>query len=132
MKKFQKNIARVFIVAICSLVFTTNVFADQAQVLSQKQVNDALLALKPVREAKQSIMHTCEPCGKNDTKRGQLESLNTLNMKNLGQGQFEMLVNGKAIDLAYVFIPNPDKNGKKWKNLAKHLGISVEGVSTYL
>ena len=76
-------------------------------------------------------MHYCDPCGKDDSNRGKTEKPSTLNFKNMGKGQWNLLLNGKAIDLAYIYIPNPDKNGKKWKNLARHLGISVEGVDTY-
>lgn len=117
--------------AIFLTAASANVFADQAQYLTQKQVTDAMNTLKPVREAKQTIMHYCDPCGNDDTSRGKIESINTLNFKDMGKGQWNLLLNAKAIDLAYIYFPNPDKNGKKWKNLAKHLGISVEGVDTY-
>jgi hypothetical protein len=107
------------------------IFADQAEVLTQKQVTDAMNTLKPVREAKQKIMRYCDPCGKGAADNGKNEMLNTLNFKDMGKGQWSLLVNGKAVDLAYIYIPNPDKNGKKWKNLARQIGISVEGVDTY-
>lgn len=109
----------------------TIVYADQALVLTQKQVSDAMNTLKPIREAKQSVMHYCDPCGRNDSTRGKTEAPNALNFKNIGNGKWNLLMNGNAIDLAYVYIPNPDKNGKKWKNLARHIGISVDGVDTY-
>lgn len=131
MKKLRMNLAKIMMSAIIILTAATSAFADQAVYLTQKQVSDAMLQLKSVREAKQSIMHYCDPCGENDNNRGKVESLNTLNMKTMGKGQFNLLANGKAIDLAYIYIPNPDKNGKKWKNLAKHIGISVESVDTY-
>ena len=131
MKKLQKNIAKLIMTAIFLTAASTTIFADQAVYLTQKQVTDAMNALKPVREAKQSVMHYCDPCGKDDSNRGKIEKPNTLNFKDMGKRQWNLLLNGKAIDLAYIYIPNPDKNGKKWKNLAKHLGISVEGVDTY-
>ncbi len=131
MKRLQKNIAKLIIAAIFLTAASGTIFADQSAVLTQKQVTDAMNTLKPVREAKQKIMHYCDPCGKDAANNGKNEMINTLNFKNLGKGQWSLLLNGKEIDLAYIYFPNPDKNGKKWKNLATHLGISVEGVDTY-
>ena len=101
---------------------SANVFANHATFLTHKQVTDAMNALKPVREAKQSVMHYCDPCGRDATNNGKLEKPVTLNFKDMGKGQWNLLLNEKATDLAYIYIPNPDKNGKEWKNLPRHLG----------
>lgn len=131
MKKLQKQMAKLLMAAIFLTAASGTIFADQAVFLTQKQVIDAMNILKPVRQAKQSVMHYCDPCGRDDSTRGKTEVPNTLNFKDMGKGKWNLLLNGKAIDLAYTYIPNPDKNGKKWKNLARHIGISVDGVDTY-
>ena len=131
MKKLQKNMAKLIMTAIFLTAASGTIFADQATVLTQKQASDAMNVFNAVRSAKQSVMHYCDPCGKDDTARGKVESVVTVNFNNLGKGKWSLLLNKKEIDLAYIYIPNPDKNGKKWKNLAKHIGINVEGVDTY-
>lgn len=131
MKKLQKQMAKLIMAAIFLTAASGTIFADQAVFLTQKQVIDAMNTLKPVRENKQSVMHYCDKCGEYDANRGKTEAPKTLNFKDMGKGKWNLLMNGKAIDLAYIYFPNPDKNGKKWKNLARHIGISVDGVDTY-
>ena len=73
MKKVKKHIAKLMMVAIFFLAPTLAVLADQAAYLTEKQAADAMLALKPVQDAKKSIMHYCDPCGEDDKENGKIE-----------------------------------------------------------
>jgi hypothetical protein len=105
---------------ILTLAFSVNIFADQAAYVSEKQAKKAVKLLKK----KERIMHLCEPCSDQTRKVAEIETVEAV--KTGYKDFWEVKINGKGVDLAYIFYEH--KKGK-WKNVAKKLDIPVEGVS---
>lgn len=112
----KKLIISLFILAISAI----SILADQAAYITQAQAQKAAAFLKD----KKQIRHYCNPCS---DKGDRIEDITTVEAVAVPDtdGYWEVLVNGKGIDLAYVYFR--DKNGK-WKNLAKQMKIKVSDV----
>lgn len=108
-----------FLSAIALAVFAVNALADQAAYITRSEAEKAVAFL----EDKNQIRHYCAPC---DDKGDRLEDIVDVKAVKVDyQNYWEVQVNGKGIDLAYVYFRT--KSGK-WKNLAKELDIKVHGV----
>ncbi|MBP7584680.1 MAG: CAP domain-containing protein [Spirochaetes bacterium] len=95
-------------------------FADQHQVLNS---GTAQRAYEILRKA-QAIYSYCEPCGDSAPEK---IGVNETGFEGRGDS-FSVKVNGREIDLAYVYV----KNGERWENLALLLGLATTGVSRVL
>lgn len=117
--KFFNRIATAFLLTALVAGSAISVFADQAAYITKAQAEKAAAFLK----GKEEITHFCAPC--NDNKR-EVEKIDNVEAAPAGyQDYWEVRVNGKGIDLAYVYFKT--KKGK-WKNLAKELKIKVDDV----
>lgn len=112
----KKLIISLFILTL----FTVNALADQAAYITQAQAQKAAAFLKD----KKHIRHYCNPC---DDKGDRVEEISTVEAVAVTDSKpyWEVLVNGKGIDLAYVYYQNEDG---EWKNLAKKMKIKVDDV----
>jgi hypothetical protein len=114
---------RLIVVFVLFLMLPLVVLADQAWYLTQAEAQKAVALLKNQKQ----IKHFCAPCG---DKAVETENIEDLTLSPVGSfDDWEVKINGKGIDLAYVYFQT--KNGK-WKNLARELNIDVESVPTYL
>ncbi len=106
--------------AIILTLFTITALADQAAYITQAQAQKAAAFLKD----KKQIRHYCKPC---DDKGDRVEDISTVEAVAVADSKpyWEVLVNGKGIDLAYVYY---QENDGKWKNLAKKMKIKVDDV----
>jgi hypothetical protein len=113
----KKLIISLFILAISAI----SILADQAAYITQAQAQKAAAFLKD----KKQIRHYCNPC---DDKGDRVEDISTVEAVAVTDSKpyWEVLVNGKGVDLAYVYYQ--EKEGGKWKNLAKKMKIKVEDV----
>lgn len=110
-------------VLMLGLILSLAVFADQAAWITKDEAERTAVFLKD----KTQIKHYCAPC---DDKSVTTEDISAVEAAPTGtEDYWEVLVNGKGIDLAYVYFQT--KNGK-WKNLAKEMNIDVENVPKYL
>ncbi len=96
-------------------------FADQAAWISKKQADAALAVLSEQKE----IRNYCEPCGDAAITA---ETVKDVALSKQSDDYWEVHLNGKGIDLAYVFVQFKGT----WVNLARVLDIPVEDVSTLL
>lgn len=114
---------KIIAVIMLGLMLSLAVFADQAAWITKEQAEKTAAFLKD----KQQIKHYCEPC---DDKSVTTEDISTVEAAPTGtEDYWEVLINGKGIDLAYVYFQT--KNGK-WKNLAKEMDVEVDGVPKFL
>lgn len=97
---------------------TIPAFADQAAWISR---NEASRALKELAEAT-SIKHFCAPCDDQSVTDEAIENIGLFRVE--GQNYWEIRVNGKGIDLAYVYF---QKRGR-WVNAAMAARIKVSDV----
>lgn len=105
------------------LVFSMTAFADQAAYITKAEAEKAVALLK----GKKQIKHHCAPC---DDKSIETEDIQTVEISKTGyQDYWEVKVNGKGVDLAYIYLET--KKGK-WKNVAIELDIGVSGVPKFL
>jgi hypothetical protein len=101
------------------VVLGSTAFADQAAYVTKAQADKAAAFLKD----KKQIRHYCAPC---DDKGDRVEDIADVTAVKVDyQNYWEVQINGKGIDLAYVYFRT--KSGK-WKNLAKELDIKVHDV----
>jgi hypothetical protein len=96
-------------------------FADQAAWVTKKQADAALAVLSGQKE----VRMLCEPCGETVAKP---EAVNSAALNKVDGENWEVLLNGEGIDLAYVFV----RIKGTWVNLARVLDIPVVDVSLML
>ena len=114
---------KLTLAAILLALFTTTALADQAAYITKAQAEKAAAFLKD----KKQIRHYCAPC---DDKGDRVEDVTKVEAVKVDYKDFwEVQVNGKGIDLAYVYFQT--KNGK-WKNLAKEVDVKVDDVPKHL
>jgi hypothetical protein len=110
-------------ILIAVFLFAVIALADQAAYITKAQAEKAAAFLKD----KKQIRHFCAPC---EDKGDRVEDVASVEAAATGYQQFwEVIVNGKSIDLAYVYFRTDDG---KWKNLAKEMNIKVKDVPKYL
>ena len=112
---------KALILSIALTVFAVAAYADQAAYITQAKAEKAAAFLKD----KKQIRHYCNPC---DDKGDRVEDISTVEAVAVTDSKpyWEVLVNGKGIDLAYVYYQ--EKEGGEWKNLAKKMKIKVDDV----
>ena len=113
----KKITISIFILAILAIT----ILADQAAYITKEQAQKAAAFLKD----KKQIRHYCNPC---DDKGDRVEDISTVEAVEVKESKpyWEVLVNGKGIDLAYVYYQ--EKEGGEWKNLAKKMKVKVDDV----
>jgi hypothetical protein len=112
------------------VVSPTIVMADQCAYVSEKQANAAALYLP----AGGAFVPFCEPCGDKPFPVGAsvtaaTSSVNPLptSATGLDQNFWELQLNGEGVDLAYIYVKQP--NGT-FINLAKLAHCPTSGVKT--
>lgn len=108
----------LFAVAFSITIAATPVYADQAAWISRVE---AARAMKALAEAT-AIKHHCAPCNEQTIEDEAVQSIGIFRVE--GQNFWEIRVNGKGIDLAYVYF---QKKGK-WVNAAMQAKIKVSDV----
>lgn len=116
--KLRRSI--LIIATLLILGFTTiPAYADQAAWVSRAEAAKALRILAEYG----SIKHYCAPC---DSEEVRDEVINDIGMFSVEGGKYwEIRVNGKGIDLAYVYFP---KKQNQWVNAAMQAKIKVSDV----
>ena len=111
------------LVAVAVLVLVAAVaLADQAAWISKKDAEAAAAKVKPGDE----VREYCKPCG---DKSYSVIKVTKVEVAHTGDGDYyEVRLNGKGIDLAYVYI----RSGGEWENLAMIVGVPVQDVPRYL
>jgi hypothetical protein len=95
--------------------------ADQCAWVTEEQAQAAAKILRAATRASD----WCEPCGEHSPKPPR--AVTGVEVRPAGDGQFrEVVVNGEAVDLAYVFV---ERSPGSFENLAKAAGCPAEGVS---
>ncbi len=113
----------MFFLLIFTFAFSTVTFADQAAYISEAQAKKAAEFLRKKGE----IKHYCEPCNDKTVK---YEKIQTIEAVYTGYKNFwQVKVNGKGIDLAYVYY---EKKKDKWKNTAMRFDLKVSDVPRFL
>lgn len=98
-------------------------FADQAAWVSRTEAARALEILAK----SESIKHYCAPCDDKSVRSETIESIGLYKVD--GENYWEIRVNGKGIDLAYVYF---EKKKGKWRNAAIEAKIDVKDVPKQL
>ncbi len=116
MKKF------LGIFGLCMALLPAFAFADQAAYIEKGEAEAAMNVLM----GNSVIRHYCQPCGdKNWTQ----ENIGSVEAGHTGYEQYwQVLVNGKGIDLAYVYV----ETDGGWRNVAMMLEIQVSDVPLIL
>lgn len=116
MKKFLKALT------LCSALLPSLAFADQAAYIEKGEAEAAVNVLT----VNSAIRHYCQPCGDKDWTQ---ENIASVEAEHTGHGQYwQVLVNGKEIDLAYVYV----ETDGGWRNVAMMLDIEVSDVPQIL
>lgn len=98
---------KFFLLITMLLIFTKNAQADICAFVSKKT---ALKAVSII-EKEHKIIHYCELCS--DAKMAS-ENVNKVSYNKIDEKNFEIMLNGKNIDLAYIYI----KKSNSYDNLA--------------
>ena len=123
MCKFQMKCRILPLAAAVCLFVAGGAGADQCQWIALDQADRAyaILAELPV------VLEYCEPCG--DGGPGAPYAVERVDVNIPGDGYREMSVNGKVVDLAYIFVRvGPGKYG----NFAMMVGCEASSVSESL
>lgn len=108
------------VIALAVLVTSAvPVFADQAAWVSRAE---AVRALEVLAKS-ESIKHFCAPCDDKVVRSETIESIGLFKVE--GENYWEIRVNGRGVDLAYVYFE--EKKGK-WRNAAMKAKIDVDDV----
>ncbi len=108
------------ITSIILVLLSIGLIADQQVIIDCDRARDAYdFILKS-----DTIYHFCEPCGDPAPKKDVVQAIS---FSGRG-GSCSIKVNGKDVDLAYVFV----KSEGAWKNLAHLMGLQAMGVSPVL
>lgn len=108
-----------FAVSVFFLIAAMSVFADQAAWVSRAEAARALEELAGA----EWIRHYCAPCGDKAVRSEAVQSIGLFKIE--GENYWEIRVNGKGVDLAYVYF---EKKKGKWRNAAMEAKIMVQDV----
>lgn len=107
-------------------LFSINAMADQCQAIKYDEAQRAALLI----QKNSTLTDYCEPCMEGSKKEGNSYSVKSVKVKAvtlLNDTYFEVVVNGKSIDLAYTFIQvAPNRS----VNVAKAVACSTLDEST--
>lgn len=108
---------------LLGLMLSTSVFADTVTLVTKTQADAAVSVLNITKR----IKHFCPPCSKPEIRDEQYETAIALsaNIENY----WRVSINGKSIDLAYVYFPVTDG---RWKNLAAQIGLRFDDIPEFL
>ncbi len=110
------------VLGLCLFLFAAEpAFADQAAWVTKQQANQAHAIIYDHKE----IRNFCEPCG---DKAFTSEAVKNPEVKQQDGEYWSVLNDGKALDLAYVYV---EIRGV-WVNLSKLVGAPATGVSAVL
>jgi len=99
------------------LISASLLMADQAAWITKEQAGRGAALIRKSGV----IKHYCEPCGDSFYRT---EYVSTSVAVKAGDPYYEVRVNGKGVDLAYVYL----LSGDRWVNAAMLLDIEVTGV----
>lgn len=111
--------------ALVLLITPGAALADQAEHLTKAQADKAVVLLSTQKQ----IKHHCPTCDDKGIYPEPIEKLSALPSGRKDAWHVFIRDEGDALDLAYVYFK--DKTGR-WKNVALHLGMKVEGVPLFL
>lgn len=97
--------------------------ADQCQWVTKAQADKA----QQILTSSSKLVEYCEPCG--DAAPGVPQRIESANAMVPAASYWELSINGKPADLAYVFVKTSDT---EYTNLAKLAGCPATGVSPSL
>ena len=123
MNTLRLRISAAALILSAALMLAVPVFADQAAYITEKEAKNAVKLLKDEKV----LIHFCEPCGDTAQEAVVIETIEAV--KTGYQEYWEVKVNGKGIDLAYIYY---QRKKNKWMNVAMKLKIDVSDVSEYL
>lgn len=104
-------------------LFSINAMADQCQAISRAEAERAALLI----QKNSVITDFCEPCENGIKERSVVKSVKLKSLVLGGQTYTEVEVNGKTVDLAYLFVEvAPNKS----VNVAKVIGCETLDPST--
>lgn len=113
---------RLFLFSLLGSAALSSLYADQFAYIRPELARRAEAILRNEPE----VLLFCEPC---QEKQGQVEKVLLVETADVNyEGNHEVRLNSKGIDLAYVFI----RRGAKWKNLAVMMGLRPFAVSAEL
>ncbi|MBN8221843.1 MAG: hypothetical protein J0L53_13035 [Spirochaetes bacterium] len=113
---------KVLFAMIAAVAAVFPAFADQFAYVRPEMARRAEALLKNESE----MLQLCEPCGES---KGQVEKILKVETADVNfEGNHEVRINNKGVDLAYIFV----KRGTKWKNVAVLLGVRPFAVSAEL
>lgn len=107
------------------LVVPAAALADQAEHLTRVQADRAVALLSTQKQVK----HYCPTCEDKGIYPEPIEKLSASPSGRKDAWHVFIRDEGDALDLAYIYFK--DKTGR-WKNVALHLGVKVEGVPLFL
>ncbi|MDM7923162.1 MAG: hypothetical protein QUS14_12755 [Pyrinomonadaceae bacterium] len=108
-----------FLVLAVILAAASPVFADQAAWVSRAEAERALKLLA----SQQVVRHYCAPCGDKSVRSEVVESIGLFKVED--SEYWEIRVNGKGVDLAYIYFL---KKRDRWVNAAMAADIDVSDV----
>ena len=73
------------------------------------------------------VVHFCEPCG--DKSPSPVDAVKKVQVLKQGESHWQVHLNGKGIDLAYVYVPTQKDT---WRNIGRALQCGADGVSPEL
>ncbi len=116
----MKRISSIILIAAASvLIFTgTPALADQAAWVSRAEAGRAMKVLAETT----AIKHHCAPCDDQTIKNETVDNIGIFRVE--GENYWEIRVNGKGVDLAYIYF----QKGRKWVNAAMEAKIKVSDV----
>lgn len=110
------------LISLCLALLPSFAQADQAAYISKDKADIAANILRSTS----AIRHYCQPCG---DKQWTEESINSVKSEDTGyENYWQVLINGKGIDLAYVYL----ETDGGWQNMAIMLAIEVSDVAQIL
>ncbi|GBC61791.1 hypothetical protein DENIS_2753 [Desulfonema ishimotonii] len=103
------------------LAFAGGAFADQAALIEKGKAYQAAALVSPGME----LRRFCAPCG--DAAWTSL-TVRGVEVRPASGSYYELAVNGKGVDLAYVYI----RTDGRWRNLAMTVGVPVSDIPEFL
>ena len=114
---------KAWLIPISLVLLADTARADQCEWV------DKAAALKAQTIVKKAplVIHYCEPCG--DAAPGAPEEVKTATVQRIADDYWSLSINGKDVDLAYLFVKTSDA---RYENLASVAGCPATGVSPSL
>lgn len=120
------------VATLCLGLFAQNALADQCAYVSKREASEAAALVKKLLKKNQSILAYCELCDDATPIKIKVQSVGIQNVNypdNNGQPQYELLINGQGVDLAYTFVPTSSKAAI---NLSKAVDCTSDSVSAFI